>query len=62
MQDALDKYAHEGIENIEDMKIPQVNPLDQSGPPLEIVELFGGKMEYQQALAELENEIYKGVA
>ena len=58
----LDKYADEGIENIEDMKILQVNPLDQFGSPLEIVELFGGKQQYQQALVELENEIYRQVA
>jgi len=54
----LDKYADEGIENIEDMKILQVNPLDQFGSPLEIVELFGGKMQYLSALIELEQEIY----
>jgi len=46
----LDKYADEGIENIEDMKILQVHPLSKFGSPLEIVELFGGKTEYQRAL------------
>ncbi len=55
----LDKYADEGIENIEAMGILQVNPLNQFGQPLEIIELFGGKAQYQQALIELENEIYK---
>ena len=55
----LDKYADEGIENIEDMKILQVSPLAEFGSPLEIVELFGGKIQYQQALAGLEHEIYK---
>lgn len=58
----LDKYADEGIENIEDMKILQVNPLDQFGSPLEIIKLFGGKKQYQQALTELEQEIYKKAA
>ena len=57
----LDKYADEGIENIEDMQILQVNPLNQFGSPLEIVNLFGGKEQYLQALAELEQEIYKKV-
>ena len=55
----LDKYADEGIENIEDIKILQVKPLDEFGSPLEIIELFGGKAKYQQALVELENEIYR---
>ena len=58
----LDKYADEGIENIENMKILQVNPLNQFGSPMEIVELFGGKVQYQQALVELEQEIYRSVA
>ncbi len=55
----LEKYADEGIENIEDMKILQVNPLDQFGSPLEIISLFGGKKQYLQAITELEQEIYK---
>jgi len=55
----LDKYAVEGIENIEDMKILQVNPLSQMGSPIEIVSFFGGKKQYLEALAELEQEIYK---
>ena len=58
----LDKYADEGIENIEDMKILRVNPLDQFGSPLEIVKLFGGKKQYLKALIELEQEIYREVA
>ena len=54
----LDKYADEGIENIENMKILQVSPLSQFGTPHEIVELFGGKQGYTNALNELEREIY----
>ena len=55
----LDKYADEGIENIEDMKILQVNPFDEIGSPVEIIKIFGGKKSYLQALSELEQEIYK---
>jgi len=55
----LDKYADEGIENIEDMKILQVNPLDQFGSPVEIIQLFGGKKKYLEALTSLEHEIYR---
>ncbi len=55
----LDKYADEGIENIENIKILTVNPLAEFGSPMEILEIFGGKIQYQQALAGLENEIYR---
>ena len=39
----LDKYADEGIENIEDIKILTVNPFNKIGTPVEIVNLFGDK-------------------
>lgn len=54
----LDKYADEGIENIEDIKILKVNPFDDFGTPMEIISLFGGKKQYLQAITELEQEIY----
>jgi type I restriction enzyme R subunit len=54
----LDKYADEGIENIEDIKILKVNPFDHFGTPTEIVKLFGGKAGYIQALNELELALY----
>lgn len=54
----LDKYADEGMENIEDMKILQVNPFDEIGSPVEIVKMFGGKNKYLEALNELQQEIY----
>jgi len=58
----LDKYADEGIENIEDLEILRVDPFTQIGTPSEIVNIFGGKENYLKALKELEQEIYKGAA
>ncbi|MDM8520347.1 DEAD/DEAH box helicase family protein [Anaerolineales bacterium HSG6] len=55
----LDKYADEGIENLESMKILQLKPLNQIGSPIEIVSMFGGKKQYRQAVVELEQEIYR---
>jgi type I restriction enzyme, R subunit len=56
----LDKYADEGIENIESMKILKVNPFRKFGTPIEIVSFFGGKNKYLEALDELEDQIYGG--
>ena len=50
----LDKYADEGIENIESMKVLQLPPLNQLGTPTEIVDFFGGKSHYQTAVLRLE--------
>jgi type I restriction enzyme R subunit len=55
----LDKYADEGIENIEDIKVLKVNPFDQFGTPTEIIRFFGGKQQYFQALTQLEDALYE---
>lgn len=55
----LDKYADEGIENIENMNVLRVNPFDQFGSPMEIISQFGTKDSYLLAVHELENELYK---
>lgn len=52
------KYADEGIENIESIGVLKLNPLDQFGTPMEILKTFGGKQEYLKAVKELEKEIY----
>ena len=56
----LDKYADTGIEHIEDIKILQLDPFSQIGAPLELVKAFGGKPGYQQAIHELEDQLYAG--
>ena len=55
----LDKYADEGIGNIEQMEVLRVAPLDQFGSPVEIIQVFGGKPQYQAALRELERSLYQ---
>lgn len=55
----LEKYADDGIENIENMDVLRVKPLDEFGSPLEIIKQFGNKDSYLQAIKELENELYK---
>jgi type I restriction enzyme, R subunit len=54
----LDKYADTGIEQIEDLSILNVQPLSDLGTAMEIVNLFGGKDEYIEAVRDLENAIY----
>jgi type I restriction enzyme R subunit len=54
----IDKYAEEGIENIEDIKVLNVNPFTQFGTPIEIVRAFGGKEQYLEAIKQLEAIIY----
>ncbi|NDP28130.1 MAG: DEAD/DEAH box helicase family protein [Flavobacterium sp.] len=55
----LEKYADEGIENIESMEVLKVKPLNEFGSPVEIINEFGSKEEYLRAVKELETELYK---
>lgn len=55
----LDKYASEGIENIEELSVLKVIPFNKLGTPAEIVGFFGGKDGYLKAIKELEQELYK---
>jgi len=54
----LDKYANDGIKEIEDTKVLQLKEFQKIGSPMKIVKAFGGKEAYQKAVQELENEIY----
>ncbi|WP_288955432.1 EcoAI/FtnUII family type I restriction enzme subunit R, partial [uncultured Polaribacter sp.] len=54
----LDKYEKEGIVSIEQGAILKVQPLNQMGSPVELVRAFGKKKDFDQAIKELENEIY----
>ncbi|WP_201026088.1 EcoAI/FtnUII family type I restriction enzme subunit R [Mastigocoleus testarum] len=55
----LDKYASEGIEQIEGMGVLKVPPFTELATPMEIIKLFGGKQKYLEVLRELKSELYK---
>lgn len=55
----LDKYADQGIENIENIQILTVPPINEFGSVTEIIKAFGSREAYEKAIKELENELYK---
>ncbi|MBU1620494.1 MAG: DEAD/DEAH box helicase family protein [Gammaproteobacteria bacterium] len=56
----LDKYADEGIVSIENNNVLKLNPFSSIGTPVEIINgVFGGKTNYELALQDLENELFK---
>ena len=55
----LDKYADKGVVSIENPKVLQLDPFGSIGTPVEIINrIFGGREKYEQALQELERELY----
>lgn len=54
----MDKYASDGLKEIEETKILQLTEFQQLGSPMKIVKAFGGKEAYEKAVKELEDEIF----
>lgn len=59
LESLLDKYADEGVTNIESMDVLRLQPFSEMGSPIEIIKKFGSKAKYLDAIKELENELYK---
>lgn len=56
----LDNYADEGIESLENAKVLKLKPFSDMGTPMEIInKVFGGKANYEKAVQELEQELFK---
>jgi len=54
----LDKYADQGVGQIEEKQILTVVPFSQFGTPVEILRAFGGRDGYEAALQELKRSLY----
>ena len=54
----LDKYAVDGISQLENSMVLKLDPFRQMGAPAHIAKLFGGREKYYSAVRELENFIY----
>lgn len=59
LQTLLEKYADEGITSLESNAVLTVKPLNQFGTPVEIVKRFGKRADFEKAINELGQELYK---
>ncbi|ELZ5761942.1 EcoAI/FtnUII family type I restriction enzme subunit R [Escherichia coli] len=60
LDNLLDKYADAGVQEIESIQVLKLKPFDSMGNLPEIIKTgFGDRNGYNQALSELENEIYQ---
>ena len=58
----LDKYANDGITQLENRTVLRLDPFRQMGSPANIAKLFGGNQQYFTAVKELESLIYSNLA
>jgi type I restriction enzyme R subunit len=60
LENLLTKYADVGVQEIESMQVLKVQPFNQIGSLSEIIKKgFGGKPQYEQAITELEEMLYR---
>lgn len=55
----LDKYADDGMLDLENPEIIRLDPLSKLGSPMEIIRAFGGKPAYDAAIHSLTEELYR---
>lgn len=59
LEKLLQKYADDGILELEDKRVLMTPPFQKFGMPPKIIKAFGGKEKYEEALRGLEKELYK---
>ncbi|MEO5332467.1 MAG: DEAD/DEAH box helicase family protein [Magnetococcus sp. YQC-5] len=63
LETLLDKYANNGIADMEDPKVLELPPFDRFGSKTQIRRgIFGGADKFSQALTELEQQLYREIA
>jgi len=58
----LDKYADDGVLNLDDTNVLRIPPLNTLGTPVQLIKAFGGKARFEDAVHALQNELYQEVA
>ncbi len=58
LQALLEKYEDDGIETIENLDVLKVQPFSDLGTPVEIINLFGGREGYLDAVHDMSQAIY----
>jgi len=59
MNALLEKYTNAGIEPIEKVSVLNTAPFSEMGSVIELVNAFGGKPGYTEAVKDLEDELYQ---
>ena len=58
----LDKYADEGVFNLDDANVLRIPPIDQLGTPVELVRAFGSRRNFERAVYDLQSALYRETA
>lgn len=59
LEGLLEKYVESGVMSIENTSVLKLKPLSDMGSAVELVRAFGKKKDFEKAIKELEQEIYR---
>ncbi|MEX1148300.1 MAG: type I restriction-modification enzyme R subunit C-terminal domain-containing protein, partial [Sphingomonadales bacterium] len=55
----LEKYADEGVINLDDPRVLRVAPFTKFGTPVELIRAFGGRQKFEHAVHEMQSALYQ---
>ena len=58
----LSKYQDDGVLNLDDIRILQIQPFDSMGTPMQLIKQFGTRTDFVHAVHELQAALYQEVA
>ena len=58
LEAVLHKYIESGVTSIEDTSVLNLKPLADMGSPVELVNAFGKRKDFEKAVSELEDQLY----
>ena len=58
----LAKYADEGVFNLDDITVLRIPPFTQLGTPVQLIEVFGGREGFVEAVHDLQSALYRETA
>ena len=58
----LAKYADEGVLNLDDTKVLRISPFTELGTPVQLINAFGGREGFVQAVHDLQSALYREAA
>lgn len=59
LEGLLDKYADEGVLNLDDPAVLKISPFTGMGSVVELIRAFGGRPGFEQAVHDLQSAIYE---
>ena len=58
----LAKYADEGMFNLDDASVLRIPPFTDLGTPVQLINAFGGRDEFVEAVHHLQSALYQETA